>query len=122
MIKETDYKYTAILFFMTIVMIVLFGQIDYTEQPYSSWDLAAYREMASASPGINPDIPQPFAYRLLGPFLVGLLPIPDSIAFYALAITFSFILVFLFYYFLLQLGISRVVSTVTVLLFIFNKY
>lgn len=107
---------------MTILMIVLYGQINYMLEPFAHWDLSSYRKMALASPEINSDIPIPFAYRVLGPYIVGLLPIPDTIGFYIFSIFFSICLSFQFYYLLRYIGLSTTISTVTVALFLFNKY
>lgn len=92
-LKTPEFKNLAILFIIAIIMVILYGQIDYTAEPFSSWDLAPYRKIALASPGISPTIEQPFAYRLLGPYLVGLLPVPDPIGFYAFAVALSIFLV-----------------------------
>lgn len=107
---------------MTILMIVLYGQINYMLEPFAHWDLSSYRKMALASPEINPDIPIPFAYRVLGPYIVGLLPISTTIGFYIFSIFFSICLSFQFYYLLRYIGLSTTISSVTVSLFLFNKY
>ena len=103
------------------MMVVLYGQIDYRVEPYAHWDLAAYRQIASASPGIATAICQPFAFRLFGPYLVGLLPLPDPLGFYVLAVFSSTGLVILFYQFLCYSGLCSSVATLSVTLFIFNK-
>lgn len=111
-----------ILFIMTILMIVLYGQIDYMLEPFASWDLSSYIRMALFSPEINPDIIKPFAYRILGPYLVGLVPIPNILGFYIFSVSFSICLVFQFYYLLRYIGLPANISAVTVVLFIFNKW
>ncbi|MBF0496845.1 MAG: hypothetical protein HQK58_09790 [Deltaproteobacteria bacterium] len=120
--KSSDFRNFAILFITTILAVVLYGQINYTVESFSVMDLHSYRKMALASPNISQGIYKPFAYRLLGPFLVGLLPIPDPMGFYALAVAFSICLVVQFYYLLRYTGLSATVSVVTALLFIFNKH
>ena len=56
-----------------------YGEIDYLGA-FADVDLRHYRAMAQAAPGIA-DVPRPFTHRLLGPFLVGLLPMPDPVGF-----------------------------------------
>ena len=120
--KIIDVRNLVILFTMTVLMIVLYGQINYMIEPFAHWDLSSYRSMALVSPEINPDIAKPFAYRILGPYIVGLLPIPETIGFYILSIVFSICLSFQFYYLLRYIGLSTTITTVTVALFLFNKY
>ena len=65
-----------------LVMFFSYGRIDYESPPYSYWDLYFYRHMAAAAPALDLDIRQPFCYRLLGPWLVALVPLPVPQAFY----------------------------------------
>lgn len=103
-------------------MVFLYGQIDYTTAPYNTWDLASYRAMAAAAPRIATDVCQPPAYRLLGPYLVGLLPLPDPAGFYALSVIASLTLVLLAYRLFRSLGLSAFVAAFTVALFTFNRF
>ena len=107
---------------VTSLMLYAYGQIEYDKLPYSGWDLAAYRAMAIAAPGLNPYVSSPFAYRLLGPYVVGLLPLPDPAAFYLTTVVASLSLTILLYAFLCARGLDAGVSTVTALLFSFNKH
>lgn len=112
----------AVLLVVTIVMIFLYGQIDYATAPYNTWDLASYRAMAAAAPGIATDVCQPPAYRLLGPYVVGLLPVPDPVGFYALSVAASILLVLLAHRLFRELGLSTFVATFTVVLFTLNRF
>jgi hypothetical protein len=114
--------YVGVLLLVSAVMVFLYGQIPYESEQYSDWDLAIYRAMAAASPDLAPDVPRPFAHRILGPYLVGLLPLPESAGFYLLTVISAITLVFLFYFFLCSRGIQRPVAALTTSLFIFNKY
>jgi hypothetical protein len=105
-----------------ILMVILYGQIDYTIAPYANWDLTNYRNMAAASPEIATNICRPFAFRVLGPYLVGLLPISDPQGFYIFSVLASVGLVFLLYRFLCASGLSPSVAAITVVLFTFNRY
>lgn len=111
----------VILMCVTLLMIFLYGQIAYNREPYAGWDLGKYRVMAQAAPGLALT-GRPFAYRLLGPYLVGLLPVPDPAGFYGLAVIASFVLVILFYFFLIGEGIQRTAAVITVTFLIFNEY
>jgi hypothetical protein len=73
-------------------------------------------------PGIATDICQPFAFRVLGPYLVGLLPFSDPEGFYILTALASVGLVTVLYWFLCSSGLPPAVSAITVVLFTFNKY
>jgi len=115
-------KHGMVLAIVTLVMTFLYGEIDYTVEPYTGWDLASYRVMAAASPGIAKDVGKPFAYRLLGPYIAGLLPLRAPVAFRALAIFASLSLVLLFYFFLRYTGISAGLSLITSVLVTFNKW
>ncbi len=112
----------SIIGIITLFMIFLYGQIEYTQEPYSKWDLLYYRAIAIASPQFDPSIGGPFAYRLLGPYIVGLFPIPDPLGFYIFTVSASFALVFLIYFFLCNMGINTNASVITTILFLFNKY
>lgn len=115
-------KHSLILTILTVVMIFVYGGIDYTVEPYSGWDLSSYRKMASEAPGIAKDIGKPFVHRMLGPYVAGLLPLPDPAAFRALTVIVSIVLVLLFHSFLRHQGVNPGLSVITALLFVFNKY
>lgn len=119
---KTHLIYISIIGFTTLVMIYLFGKIEYTIEPYSTWDLASYRAIAKASPHLNPNIGLPFAYRILGPYLVGLLSFSDPLTFYTFTVLASFAVVFLLYFFLNSMGIGAGVSVFVTVLYSFNKH
>ena len=111
----------ALLILLTAVMIFLYGQIGYTRPPYSRWDLANYRMMAEAAPQLAEKIPQPFAYRLLGPYLAGLLPLPEPLAFQLLTILSALALVTLFYWFLIDRKIPPLAALIAASVFVMNR-
>lgn len=121
MLKEHSLN-LFIIAVVSVIMIFLYGQIQYTELPFSTWDLTFYQSIATASPQISNSIPQPFAYRLLGPYIAGLLPFPTPLSFYLLTIVLNVTLLFLFYFFLRFLNISGETAIITVVLFSFNKF
>ncbi len=82
---------------LTALMAFLYGRIKETRPEYADWDIWEYSRMAAAAPGLADDIPSPFAYRLLGPYLAGLLPFPDPQSFQLLSLLLSFVLILSFY-------------------------
>ena len=96
-----------ILLAATAVMIYLYGSVPYTVEPFRDMDLAGYRQMARASPHLAEGIPPPFAFRLLGPWIAGLLSPADPVGFFVLTVIVSLLIPVLLYIFLLELGIER---------------
>ena len=113
-------KRAAILIATTLLMVFLYGRIEYAKEPFSEWDLSSYRAMANSSPRLNPDVPWPFAYRLLGPYIIGLLPVPDPLGFYLSTVAVSVPVIVLLYLFLCDVGLSANASAITALLLSFN--
>jgi len=107
---------------LTTLMAFLYGHIEETHPGYADWDIWEYTRMAAAAPGLADDIPSPFAYRLLGPYLAGLLPFPVTHAFKLLSLLFSWVLVCCFYCLFRNQGLSATIAAVTVSLFAFNKH
>jgi hypothetical protein len=111
----------ALLILLTVIMIFLYGQIDFTRPPFAGWDLANYRMMAQAAPQLAEKIPQPFAFRVLGPYLAGLLPFADPLAFQILTVICAFLLIILFYWFLIDRRIPPVAALAAAALFAMNR-
>jgi len=103
------------------IMMYVYGGIRYESDMFANLDLHAYRAMAEAAPGLAV-VNQPFAYRLLGPFVVGILPFSEQLGFRLLAVIASFVLVFLFYRYLRASGISGRAALFAVAMFISNRY
>jgi hypothetical protein len=78
--------------------------------------------MASASPHLDPAAPRPFAFRLLGPYLVGLIPGSTENAFLAVDFILSLLLVYLMYRFLRYFGLRPPFACLATVLYIFNKH
>jgi hypothetical protein len=102
-------------------MLFLYGQIDFTRLPYARWDLANYRMMAQAAPQLAEKIPQPFAFRVLGPYLAGLLPFADPLAFQILTNLCAFLLIILFYWFLIDRQVPPVAALAAAAVFAMNR-
>jgi hypothetical protein len=120
--NKPDRIHIIILCAAAAVMIFLYGTIDYETEPYRSMDLEAYRAMAAAAPRLAEDIPKPFAHRILGSYIAGLLPMPDQHAFLAITILVSILLPAALYLFLLEFGIDRNASLFAAILFLCNKH
>lgn len=106
---------------MAALAVFLYGSIDYHSMPYAGMDLKYYRESASFSPSIASDIPKPFCYRLLGPWLAGLFP--DDVAGFRIVTWLSaLLLAILFYRLLLSMGISPAAGAAAVFFLVMNKH
>ena len=103
-------------------MLFLWGEVDYTIEPYSRWDGWHYRQMAQAAPGISPIAAAPFRYRVLGTYPIGLLPIDTILAFRIVNYSLFLLLAVLFYLFLSFVGIRRSIAVYTVVLFTMSTY
>ena len=104
------------------LMIFLSGTIPYTTLPFSHWDLLNYRNMAQAVPYIDLSVCPPYIYRILGPYLIGLVPLNDVQAFYWAAVVLSFVLVAAYYSLVCRLGLSRNIAALVTILFTMNRY
>ncbi len=113
--------YVAVVIFTAILMIFLYGTIEFTKYPYLGWDLTQYRQMAQAVPSLATDVRQPFVFRLLAPYLVGLLPLTDVDGFRLLSLISTMGLATLFYFFLLDVGLEPKFALLGVLFLLFNK-
>lgn len=116
-LRSPDFRNAIVLVLTTILMIVFFGR---TSELVG--DMQWYLRVAEAAPNIDPDMRQPFAYRLLGPYLVGLLPVPEPMGFRMMTIASAFGLVLLYYYLLRYVGLSSFASLTSVILVILNRY
>ena len=104
--RRAGHLWLVALLLVTAAALWLYGSIDHTVLPYRDWDLRSYLTMAEAAPNLAGGVHQPFCYRLLGPFLVGLLPLPESVAFRWLTTSALLGLAALFYRFLLAQQIA----------------
>jgi hypothetical protein len=107
---------------VTAVMVFLYGRINYTNAYFREWDLVAYRSMALASPGLDLNAPRPFAYRILGPFLLGLLGGHTDGGAYTVNIAFSIVFIVLSFRFFRFLGLRPAAACLAMLLYVFNKH
>ncbi len=119
---KSTWLYPALLLLIAAPLIFLYGQIDYTDPFYATTDLYHYRLMAQAAPALPTGIQQPYTYRLLGPYLAGLLPLPDPAAFHLLTILVALALPLAFYGFLRSHALLPSLAAFTTLLFLLNRH
>jgi hypothetical protein len=104
-------------------MVFFYGQIDdLSSKHWRGMDFPKYRAIAQAAPRLATNVPRPFAYRLLGPYFAGLLPLPDPVAFHLLAVLASASVVAILYFFICHLGASPPIAALTAGLFMCNKF
>ncbi len=113
-------KHIAFICGVCVLLIFFYGRIGYWKSIFRFWDQVHYRAMAEAAPGLPTDILQPFTYRILGPYLAGLLPVSDMLGFYILSIAASIVLAAGFYLFLRYVRINPQTATLTIVLFMLN--
>lgn len=120
--RRREIIYLAATLIIAAVMLYLYGRIDYTRAIYSLWDLHEYRAIGIAAPAIDPFVPRPFIYRMLGPFIAGVIPLDIDIAFLLLNDLCSLILVVLMFRFIRHIGFDPRLAAAATLLYIFNKH
>jgi hypothetical protein len=120
--NRTERAYLLVLALVTVTMVFFYGRIDYTNAAFKDWDSLIYLDMASASPRLDPGAPRPFAFRLLGPYLVGLIPGSTENAFLAVDFVLSLLLVYLMYRFLRYFGLRPPFACLATTLYVFNKH
>ena len=102
------------------LLVWLYGFIDTVEHALSG--MFYYVPMAEAAPGLDLGQPQPYVFRVLGPWLAGVLPVPVGAAFYGLAIAGSLALCGLLYAVCRELGASGWAAALAVVLLAANPY
>ncbi len=114
-------SYILVIFLACLVMIPLCGRIEPDSARFAGWDLHLYRRMADAAPGLALDVPPPFVYRVLGPYLSGVLPLNRDSAFLLLTLGAALLVPLMLYLVLRRLGVSPQSATLAAVLLIFNK-
>ncbi|MCC5849014.1 MAG: hypothetical protein JJU29_13085 [Verrucomicrobia bacterium] len=110
------------LLLLTLILLHGYGHIPYAQEPYARWDLAAYQRMAEAAPGMAGDVAKPFAFRVLGPWMAGMLPGSVPGGFRILSLVASLLLPFQFVALLRVRGIERGWAVCAAAFFICNRY
>lgn len=103
------------------VMVILYGAID--PVAFADSGIQYYLPMAEAAPGLDLNQSQPYVYRVLGPWLAGVMPgMEEGAAFYLWAAVGSVALALLTLGFLRRIGIESAAAALAVLLFTMNPY
>ncbi|MDQ7841334.1 MAG: hypothetical protein RDU83_09945 [bacterium] len=104
-----------------LIMVFLWGRIEPDSPRFAGWDLHLYRRMADAAPNLNLEIRPPFVYRILGPYLAGILPVQRDSAFLFLTLGAAFLVPLTLYMFLRKLGVTPSNATLSTVLFIASR-
>lgn len=117
-------KFVPILTIILVAILSIFlaDKINYISNLYSDIDLAKYKLMAESSPFINFDIPRPYVYRILAPWIAGMIPINIDLSFYLLNSLFLIFLAISIYNFLLYHKIEQNIALFVSICFILNRY
>ena len=115
-------KHLLIIAVVTVFVLFFTGQINYHLPKYQASDLHKYFAMAETSPELNLNIIKPFAYRILVPWIAGLLPFSIPVNFFLLNIVFLFLLPIVFYSVLTEFNLSRNVALLLTITFQMNRY
>ncbi len=111
------------IFIITAVMVVYYGRIDITHAQFSDIpDIQNYRQMALASPGFDDTVSRNFGYRILLPYIAGLMPFDVDMSFYIITLIMSFILPFVFLRYLKVYGLKEDTVFYLTILFIAGRY
>jgi hypothetical protein len=100
-------KSLRLILLVYLFLIFLYGEIPYTQDPYNHWDLHDYIKIAQAAPNFDSSVLEPFAFRFLPNYLIGLLPFDKITSFHITTLILSYILLITMYLFLVSQGISR---------------
>lgn len=104
-------------------MILFYGRIDISQSPFSDIpDIQNYRLMAQASPGLDETVSRNFGYRILMPYIAGLMPFDIDTGFYILTIIFSLLIPFIFFRFLKIYGLKEDTAFYLTLLFLLSRH
>lgn len=106
----------------SLAALVAWGSVDAFAPAHRDWDLHQYLAMAKAFPALDSAVERPFAYRLLGPALVGLLPFDEQTGFRLLTGAANLLLPLLLYGFLRRHAIGPATAATMSVLFALNKY
>ena len=104
----------------TAVLVWLYGAMDTVA--YADTGVQYYVPMAEASPGLDLTQNQPYVFRWLGPWLVGLLPVDPVLGFTLLAVLGALVLAGLAYAVFRADGRSPEASALTAVLLAMNPY
>ena len=112
-----------LIFLATSLMILFYGRIDFSQAPFSDIpDIQNYRLMAQASPGLDETVSRNFGYRILMPYIAGLMPFDVDTSFYILTLIMAFIVPFVLFRFFKVYGLGEDTSFYLTILFLTGRY
>ena len=111
------------LLLISTVMIFYYGQIDISVNPFNEIpDIIHYRMMAEASPDLSSEVSRNFGYRILSPWVVGIMPVDINLGFYLLTVLTALMIPLLLFKFLKLFGLKETTAFFITILFMLNKY
>ena len=82
-----SYATPVVLVFVLALLVRHHGQLPYPDEEYADWDHIRYVAMAEHPFSLGPLTQNPpFAWRILAPLLVHLLPLPPLLGFWILTL------------------------------------
>ncbi|MBN2790181.1 MAG: hypothetical protein JXR69_08320 [Candidatus Delongbacteria bacterium] len=112
-----------LLILVSLIMIFYYGKINISIEPFNEIpDIIHYKMMAEASPGFNPEVSRNFGYRILSPWIVGILPMNTDLGFYLLTILIALMIPIFLLRFLILYGLKENTAFFITILFMLNKY
>ena len=115
-------KHIFIIVAVSIFVLLFTGQIEYQQLQYKNSDLTKYIAMAKVSPELNLTIIRPFVYRILAPWVIGLMPFSIPTNFFLLNTIFLILLSIVFYSALSEFDLSANVALTLTIAFQMNRY
>lgn len=112
----------SVLLIVCTVLFFLYGTIDAQSSNYANWDLHSYLAMAAAAPSLPVQVSEPFCYRLLGPWLAGVLPGDLSRNFRFVTWATAFATILMVYLYFLESGAGVTTALCVACLCASNKY
>lgn len=112
-----------LIFLITALMTVYYGRIDLSYAPCSDIpDIQNYRLMALASPGFDETVSRNFGYRILLPYIAGLMPFDVDMSFYIITLIMAFMIPFVLFRFFKVYGLGDDTSFYLTVLFLAGRY
>lgn len=116
-------KQYLLLLLVSSIMIFYYGQINISVEPLNEIpDIIHYRMMAEASPGFDPEVSRNFGYRILSPWIVGILPMNIDLGFYLLTVIIALMIPLVLFKFFKLFGLKENTAFFVTILFMLNKY
>jgi hypothetical protein len=113
----------SLIFLITAIMIVYYGRIDISRGSFSEIpDIQNYRQMALAAPGFDTTVSRNFGYRILLPYIAGMMPFDVDTNFYIMTVLMSLFVPFVFFFFLRMYGLKEDTSFYLTVLFVAGRH